>query len=38
MVRFMVTQLSAKQKISCLGQGLKGRKTKKRYVCTKNPR
>lgn len=37
-VRFMVTQLSAKQKISCLGQGLKERKTKKRYVCTKNPR
>lgn len=38
MVRFMVTQLSAKQKISCLGEGLKERKTKNRYVCTKNPR
>lgn len=38
MARFMVTQLSAKQKISCLGQGLKERKTKKRYVCTENPR
>lgn len=37
MVRFMVTQLSAKQKISCLGQGLKERKTKNTYVCTKNP-
>lgn len=37
MVRFMVTQLSAKQKISCLGQGLKERKTKNSYVCTKNP-
>lgn len=36
MVRFTVMQLSAKQKISGLGQGLKERKTRNRYVCTKN--